>query len=103
MKKVEFVEEVEASLKTAEILNPENLLLMKYFFIKISLCILNVAFKEIDFTEDKVFKNIYSKKIDKLLEEYKRIKTELEKLITSKTAFGIAITLNHLNTPFDKF
>lgn len=103
MKKVEFVEEVEASLKTAEIPNPENLLLMKYFFIKISLCILNVAFKEIDFTEDKVFKNIYSKKIDKLLEEYKRIKTELEKLITSKTAFGITITLNHLNTPFDKF
>ena len=50
---------------------------MQYFFKKISLCILNVAMKDIDFTDDKTFQTVYSKKIDKILEEYKVIKGEL--------------------------
>lgn len=73
---------------------------MQYFFKKISLCILNVAMKDIDFTDDKTFQTLYSKKIDKILEEYKVIKGELEKMVSSKVVFGIGVTLNHLNTPF---
>ena len=59
--------------------------------------------KEIDFTEDKAFKAQYSAKIDKVMSEYKKIKGEIERMLTNKVAFGIAFTTNHLNSPYDKF
>lgn len=50
---------------------------MKYFFSKVSLSILSAALKDVDFTEDKVFKALYSKKIETTVQEYKNIKNEL--------------------------
>jgi serine/threonine protein kinase len=66
IKKTEFIEEVFNTIRDKGFLTAENTLLMRYFVNKISLCTLNVAMKDIDFTEDKTFKTLYSKNIDKI-------------------------------------
>lgn len=50
---------------------------MKFFFTKVSLSILHLALKDIDFTEDKKFKAVYTKKIDDILVNYKNSKAEI--------------------------
>lgn len=77
--------------------------MLKFFFTKVSLSILHSALKEIDFTEDRNTKAVYSKKFDSVLENYKISKTEIEKLVATKATFGIGLSQNHLSTPYEKF
>jgi serine/threonine protein kinase len=103
IRKVEFMENVEVAINSKSILESENQLLMKYFFNKVALCVLTATLKEIDFNEDKVYKDVYAKKIEKVSLLYKKVKDELEKLISSKVQFGINVTTTHLSSPYEKF